>query len=141
MLSTLHVMRQQLQLHVGWHVPLPQRRMQGQGLNCISRVIISLEMDHDKNECLGPCAVMNYSSFLCSTYPHTFHVDFLLCSSFLGHNTYFCLFMLVSLPACVHLHSHTHAVTYYENKSYFMHACSLQPIQYNAIQEDTVNYD
>lgn len=60
MLSTLHVMRQQLKLHVGWHVPLPWRRMQGQGLNCISRVIISLEMDHDKNECLGPCAALDW---------------------------------------------------------------------------------
>lgn len=29
-----------------------------------------------------------------------------------------------------------------ENKSYFMHARSLPPIQYNAMQkEDTVNYD
>lgn len=45
----LHVMRQELQLRVGWHVPPSQRRTQGQRLNCISCVIISLEMDHDKN--------------------------------------------------------------------------------------------
>lgn len=31
------------------------RRMQGQGLTCIRHVIISLEMDHDQNECLGLC--------------------------------------------------------------------------------------
>lgn len=48
-LCTLHVIRQQPQLHVSLHVPLPQRRMQGQGLNCISCIIISPEMDYDKN--------------------------------------------------------------------------------------------
>lgn len=31
-------------------------RRQGQGLNCISHVMISLEMDHDKNERLGQCS-------------------------------------------------------------------------------------
>lgn len=53
MVSTLHVMRQQPQLHVAWHMYRPQRRMQGQGLNCISHVIFSLQMDHDQNERLG----------------------------------------------------------------------------------------
>lgn len=58
-LFTLHLVMQQLELHVGWHLPPSQRRTQGQGLNCISRVMISLEMDHDENECLGLCAAMD----------------------------------------------------------------------------------
>lgn len=32
-------------------------------------------------------------------------------------------------------------MTYCELKSHFMHACSLQQIHYNALQEDTLGYD
>ena len=114
--------------------------MQGHGLNCISHVIISLVMDHDKNECLGPFAVTEHCEHLCVG-AFDFH-----------HSLYSCYFpwipytmFHVGQPLClcgsICCFQHVSTYTHRENKSYFMHACSLQPIQFNATQEETVNYD
>lgn len=106
-------MRQQPQLHVGLHVRLSQRRMQGQGLNCISRIIISPEMDHDKNLHLGLRAVMDYCK---DAFALLFFMLLISTSCLVLISALCCMCINMPYMKHVHLYTPTHTVTWHTVK-------------------------